>query len=141
MKRNVINVDVDGVLTNGEIWWEETPTVNREMRKFVQDAYYSCKYVIIIWSARLWRDTAKTVGWLIANEIPFHGVMMQKGPADVYIDDKCILPTKDELKRLLDEDIDVPMCGKLNREIEIEGHKIEMEAFDIISEKLKGNIK
>ena len=111
MGRDVINIDVDGVLTNGEIWWEETPTVDKEMRKFVQDAYYSCRYVIIIWSARLWLDTSKTVGWLIANDIPFHGVMMQKGATDVYIDDKCILPTRSELKRLLEENIDVPMCG------------------------------
>lgn len=67
--------------------------------------------MIIIWSARLWHDTPKTVAWLIENDIPFHGIMMQKGASDVYIDDKCILPTKDELKRLLEGNIDVPMCG------------------------------
>lgn len=111
MSRDVINVDVDGVLTNGEVFWEETPTVNKEMRKFVQDAYYSMKYVIIIWTARLWHDAPKTVGWLISNQIPFHGIMMEKGASDCYIDDKNVLVTKDELKRLLTEKLDVPACG------------------------------
>lgn len=111
MTRDVINIDVDSTLTNGEIHWKETPTVNKEMRKFVQDAYYSMKYVIIIWTARLWHDAPKTVGWLISNDIPFHGIMMQKGASDAYLDDKNVLINKDELKRLLEEDIDVPMCG------------------------------
>jgi len=111
MTRDVINIDVDGVLTNGEIWWEETPTVNKEMRRLVRDAYYSMKYVIIIWTARLWCDASKTVGWLISNDIPFHAIMMQKGASDAYIDDKNVLITKDELKRLLEEDLNVPSCG------------------------------
>lgn len=111
MSRDVINVDVDGVLTNGEIWWEETPTVNKEMRKFVQEAYYSMKYVIIIHTARLWHDAPKTIGWLVSNRIPFHGIMMEKGASDAYIDDKNVIPTKSELKRLLTEKLDVPSCG------------------------------
>jgi len=102
---------VDGVLTNGEVFWEETPTVNKEMRKFVQAAYYSMRYVIIIWTARMWGDAPKTVGWLISNRIPFHGIMMQKGASDAYLDDKNVLITKDELKRLLTEKLDVPACG------------------------------
>jgi len=110
-KSHVINIDVDGVLTNGEIHWEETPTVNKEMAKFVRQAYYSRRYIIIIWSARLWHDTAKTVGLLISNDIPFHGIMMQKGATDIYIDDKCIMGTEDELKRLLVEEPTVPSCG------------------------------
>lgn len=110
MKREVINIDVDSTLTMGEIWWEKTPTVNKEMRKFVQDAYYSMRYVIIIWTARLWCDAPETIGWLISNRIPFHGIMMQKGAADCYIDDKNILMNKDELKRILEDDIDVPIC-------------------------------
>lgn len=109
--RHVLNIDVDGILTNGEIHWEEIPTVNEEMAKFVRQAYYSCNWVIIIWSARLWHDAGKTVGWLLSNDIPFHGIMMQKGATDVYIDDRAVLPTKDELKRLLDNDIETTLCG------------------------------
>ena len=137
MSRDVINVDVDGVLTNGEIFWEETPTVNKEMRKFVQDAYYSMKYVIIIWTTRLWRDAPITVGWLISNQIPFHGIMMQKGASDAYLDDKNVMVTKDELKRLLIEKLDVPACGRSEKYIQEEGYKTEMEAFNIIDKKLK----
>ena len=108
MKRLVINIDVDGVLTNGELFWEERPTVNKEMAKFVRQAYYSCKYVIIIWSARLWHDTSKTVAWLVENDIPFHGIMMQKGATDFYIDDKCInYLDKDKLMKLLDKDVEI----------------------------------
>lgn len=35
-KRSVINIDVDGVLTNGELFWVERPTVNKEMVEFVR---------------------------------------------------------------------------------------------------------
>ena len=113
--RQVINIDIDGVLTNGELFWETRPTVNEEIAEFVRQAYYSCKYVIIIWSARLWHDASKTVAWLIENDIPFHAIMMQKGATDVYIDDKCVQPTADELKRLLGTNIDVPLCGDCNK--------------------------
>ena len=110
-KRHVISIDVDGVLTNGEIHWEKRPTVNKEIARFVRKAYYSMKYVIIIWSARLWHDTPKTVAWLIENDIPFHAIMMEKGSADVYIDDKAIIPTKEALEQLLDEEPNIPSCG------------------------------
>ena len=111
-KRSVLNIDVDGTLTNGELFWEERPTINKEMADFVREAYYSGKYVIIIWSARRWADTNITVGWLIEHDIPFHGIYMQKGATDVYIDDKSVQPTREEMKRLMTEDIEVSLCGK-----------------------------
>lgn len=114
MTRDVINIDIDGVLTNSECHWEETPTVNKETRRFVQDAYYSMKYVIIIHTARLWHDANKTIGWLVTNDIPFHGIMMEKGASDVYLDDKAINPTKEDLRRLLTEKINIPACGVRN---------------------------
>jgi len=115
MKRNVLNIDLDGTLTDGSLFWETEPKVNKEMRTFVKEAYYSSKYVIIIWTARLWHDAGKTVGWLISNDIPFHGIMMQKSASDVYIDDKMIHSSdKVELQRLLTEDMEaIPLCGKI----------------------------
>ncbi len=111
MSRDVLNIDIDGVLTNGEVFWEEVPTVDKEMRRFVKDAYYSMKYVIIMWTARLWHDAPKTIGWLIANDIPFHGIMMQKGSSDCYLDDKSMPITKADLKWLLEENLDTSSCG------------------------------
>jgi len=112
--RQVINVDVDGVLTNGELFWEKRPTPNKEMCKYVRKLYYSHKYVIIMWSARRWRDTSKTVAWLIENDVPFHGVMMEKGATDFYIDDKMLIYTPENLERLLTEDMEaIPLCGKI----------------------------
>ena len=110
---HVINIDLDGTLTNGEVFWETRPTPNKEMCKYVRKLYYSRKYIIIIWTARRWNDAQKTVGWLIENNIPFHGILMEKGATDIYIDDKCVLPTRENLERLLNEDItDAPSCGR-----------------------------
>ena len=116
MKRQVIHFDVDGVLTEGQNHWECEPTPNREMCKYVRKLYYSCKYVIIIWSARLWDDAPKTVAWLIKNSVPFHGIFLGKSATDFYIDDKMYAPTKENMERLLNEDMEeVPLCGKLER--------------------------
>ena len=165
--RHVLNFDLDGVLTNGELHWIDRPTPNVEMCRYVRKLYYSCKYVIIIWSARLWHDTPKTVAWLIENDVPFHGINMEKSATDFYIDDKMLAPTKENMERLLNEDMDdVPLCGKTEEywenlekynlseeekkqlgkerywettdlELEKEAHEIEMEAFEIIDKKLE----
>jgi hypothetical protein len=51
-------------------------------------ALYASGNIIIIWTARNWEFAPETVGWLIKNKIPFHGIVMGKGGSDVYIDDK-----------------------------------------------------
>jgi len=38
--------------------------------------------------ALLWKTVPATIAWPIKHKIPFHGVMMGKGGADVYIDNK-----------------------------------------------------
>ena|SRR3990167_2451830 len=89
--RKVYNIDLDGTLTNGELFWLTRPTVNEEMRQYIVDLYKSgC--TIIIWTARQWTTAPATVGWLIENEIPFHGLYMAKGGSDCYIDDKALRP-------------------------------------------------
>ena len=86
-KRKVYNIDVDGLLTNGELFWKTEPTPNKEAIKKVTELYKAGN-IIIIWTARLWNCASETVGWLIKNEVPFHGIMMGKGGSDYYIDDK-----------------------------------------------------
>jgi hypothetical protein len=85
--RRVIAIDLDGTLTNGEPFWLEQPTPNLKQVEKLRDLYRSGN-IVIIWTARQWECAPETVGWLIANRIPFHGLMMAKGGADVYVDDK-----------------------------------------------------
>jgi len=87
--RKVYNVDLDGTLTYNEPWWDVTPKVNPIMRDYIRDLLHN-GHIIIIWTARPWNFANETVGWLIANKIQFHGLMMGKGGADYYIDDKAI---------------------------------------------------
>ena len=94
-KKEVFSIDIDGTLTNNEKFWEEVPTVKEYIRKWVKEKYEEGN-IIIIHTARAWEHAPETVGWLIANRIPFHGIQMSKGGADYYLDDKVI--KIDELK-------------------------------------------
>lgn len=89
-KREVYNIDVDGVLTNGEKFWEEEPTPNQDMIEYVRNLYQSGN-TIIIWSARAWELAPETVSWLIKHRVPFHGIYLAKGGSDHYIDDKNLI--------------------------------------------------
>jgi len=86
-KRDIVNYDIDGTLTLGEAWWEVEPKVNESMKERLVNDYKQGK-IIIIWTARQWNAASKTAGWLISNDIPFHGLYMSKGASDMYIDDK-----------------------------------------------------
>ena len=86
-ERKVYNFDLDGTLTFNEPWWDVEPKVNEVMKKYLIDIFEK-GHVIIIWTARNWEYAPETVGWLIKNRIPYHGIMMGKGGADYYIDDK-----------------------------------------------------
>ncbi len=88
-KNRVIAVDLDGTLTNGELFWETIPTPNKAIVAQVRELYQQGN-IIIIWTARAWETAPETVGWLIMNRIPFHGLLCAKGGADLYIDDKAI---------------------------------------------------
>jgi uncharacterized HAD superfamily protein len=91
--KKVYNIDIDGTLTNGEKYWEQEPTVNKAMKEYVIDLYAKGN-VLIMWTARQWSSASITVAWLIKNEIPFHGIHMNRGGADFYIDDKAINATE-----------------------------------------------
>ena len=85
--RKVYNIDIDGILTNGELFWEEEPTPNMKNIEAVNRLYREGN-IIIIHTARQWTTAPETIGWLIKHKVPFHGIMMSKGGSDCYIDDK-----------------------------------------------------
>lgn len=85
----LINVDLDGTLTTGGPFWHGEPQPNMEMIELVRKLYQSGNH-IIIWTARAWEYANETVAWLIKHKVPFHGVYMQKGGCDLYIDDKAM---------------------------------------------------
>ena len=88
-KHLVYNVDLDGTLTNGELFWEIEPTPSFEIIKTVRKIY-AAGNIIIIWTARQWEYAPDVVAWLIKHRVPFHGLYMAKGGADFYVDDKNI---------------------------------------------------
>jgi len=88
-KRHVYAIDLDGTLTNGEPFWESDPTPNNDAIRSLRDLY-KLGNIVIIWTARQWEFAPETVGWLIKNRVPFHGIYMAKGGSDFYIDDKNI---------------------------------------------------
>lgn len=86
-KRMCINVDIDGTLTNGELFWETEPTPNLGVIERITELFKQGN-IIIIHTARMWKFAPETVAWLTKYQIPYHGLYMQKGGSDWYIDDK-----------------------------------------------------
>jgi len=85
-----IAVDVDGVLTKGDKkYWEEMCDPNQEVIDKINDLYKQ-GHIIIIWTGRPWKSAPKLIGFLERYGVRYHGVMMGKGSADYYIDDKAI---------------------------------------------------
>lgn len=88
----LIAIDLDGTLCEGEFWSDTDPAPIEWMRDLVWK-WYKAGAHIIIYTARQPRHYSVTHAWLVKNEIPFHGIVMQHKPgADVYIDDKVIDP-------------------------------------------------
>lgn len=89
---DLIMVDIDGTLTKGENkHWEQEPVPDKEMIETVNNLYKKGNH-IIIWTARSWDSVRKTVAWLEKHGVWYHGIRMNKGGADLYIDDKTITP-------------------------------------------------
>lgn len=83
-------VDVDGTLTKGEKkHWEEEPDPDEEMVNIVNQLYKD-RHHIIIWTARRWKDAEKTARWLQKHNVLYHGLRMDKGSGEKYIDDRTI---------------------------------------------------
>jgi len=86
----LIAIDMDGVICKGEFWGDGDPEPVKEMIEQIWKWYKGGAH-IIIYTARQPRHYAITQAWLVKNEVPFHGIVMQiKIGADVYIDDKAL---------------------------------------------------
>lgn len=105
--RYVICVDVDNTLTTSSTHFEKEPLPNEMVIDYIRKLYFSGKYTIIIWTARLWNSAPELIGWLEKYSVPYHGVAMNKSGADIYIDDKAQLPTEENLKNLLENNIEL----------------------------------
>lgn len=89
---DLVRVDVDGTLTKGETpYWEGEPEPDEDMIEEVNEMYRNGHH-IIIWTARPWSNAKDLVAWLKKHDVWYHGVDMEKGGADVYIDDKMVSP-------------------------------------------------
>jgi uncharacterized HAD superfamily protein len=91
----VIAVDVDGTLTK-EICWTEDDCLKATPRQTVIDRVneLSATSFIIIHTARRNKLYNATIKWLDAHGVCYHAIRMEKMPADIYVDDKSILPEK-----------------------------------------------
>lgn len=88
----VICIDLDGTLCEGEFWGGEEPAPLHVMIEKVTQWYQQGAH-IIIYTARQPKYFTLTQAWLVKWGVPFHGIAMQMKPgADVYIDDKSLHP-------------------------------------------------
>jgi hypothetical protein len=90
-----IAVDFDKTLTKGEEEYitEQAEEPNEEMVEWVNYQYRQ-GHTIIVWTARPWEAAQETVARLTEWGVDWHGLRMEKGHADVYVDDKGSTPTE-----------------------------------------------
>ncbi|EMA40191.1 hypothetical protein [Halococcus hamelinensis] len=113
-----IAVDFDKTLTAGEEGYitEEAEDPNEEMVEWVNYQYRKGN-TIIIWTARPWEAAQETVARLTEWGIDWHGIRMEKGHADVYVDDKGTTPSDELLDSGFDGDGEVgPGEGKVDKD-------------------------
>ena len=87
-KNQLVAVDLDRTLCEGEFWGEGEP---KPIQKNIDKVWglYRAGAHIVIYTARLPRYYTLTFSWLIKFGVPFHGIaMMMKPGADWYFDDK-----------------------------------------------------
>jgi hypothetical protein len=100
-----IAVDFDKTLTKGEEEYisERAEKPNEEMVEWVNYQYRQ-GHTIIVWTARPWEAAQETVARLTEWGVDWHGLRMEKGHADVYVDDKGTTPTEELLEHGFDGD-------------------------------------
>lgn len=87
-----IGVDVDGTLTlDKNRYWvgHEECSPNNTVIEEVNELYNS-NHTIIIHTARPWKNASSLVAWLNKHGVKYHGIRMDKGSCDLYIDDKSV---------------------------------------------------
>lgn len=103
-----IAVDFDATLTQGEEddRTTEAPDPDEEMVHWVNEQY-DAGHTIIVWTARPWDAANQTVARLTEWGVKWHGIRMEKGYADVYVDDKGTTPREQLLDGGYDGDGEV----------------------------------
>ena len=103
-----IAVDFDNTLTSGERGYvdEDPEDPDEEMVQWVNEQYREGN-TIIVWTARPWETAPETVARLTEWGVDWHGLRMEKGNADVYVDDKSAIPEEELLEDGYDGDGEV----------------------------------
>ncbi|WP_330633756.1 hypothetical protein [Halocatena halophila] len=89
-----IAVDFDKTLSaaDGGTYFTDRPTLpNKDMIEWVNRQYRS-GHTIIIWTARPWSEAGQTAAKLTEWGVRWHGMICEKGSADIYVDDKATTP-------------------------------------------------
>ncbi|MFC4548738.1 MULTISPECIES: hypothetical protein [Halorussus] len=120
-----IAVDFDKTLTEGEKSYvnEEPENPDEEMVQWVNEKYAE-DHTVIIWTARPWEAAQDTVARLTEWGVDWHGIRMEKGNADMYVDDKGTTPSSELEQDGYDGD------GELD-ESETEGDGTDPEHGDV----------
>lgn len=84
--RLVYAIDFDGTLTSPSVDYAN-PEPQYSIIDKVRKLYYT-GHIILIWSARTWREANILAAFLERYDVPYHGLRLNKGGADIYIDDK-----------------------------------------------------
>ena len=113
-----IAVDFDDTLTAGEEGYVtgEPEAPDEEMVEWVNYQYRQ-GHTIIVWTARPWEAAQETVARLTEWGVDWHGLRMEKGHADVYVDDKGTTPSDELLESGFDGDGEVDSGeGKIDKD-------------------------
>jgi len=88
---SLIAVDLDGTLCEGEFWGEGEPLPKKDIIAKVKEMYFKGHH-IHIHTARKEIYRPHTTAWLMKHRVWYHSLVMEKMPADLYIDDKTVRP-------------------------------------------------
>lgn len=100
----VINVDIDGVLTNSDCYTEEevlNAIPNENVISLIRKLHM--KNYIVVYTARRDELIPATLRWLRMHNIPFQSFSNNKACADIYIDDRAIRP--EEIGKILEANL------------------------------------
>jgi len=90
---SLIAVDLDGTLCQGEFWGEGEPKPNKKVIEKVKKMYFAGHH-IFIHTARKEVYRPVTEAWLKKHQVWYHGLIMERMPADLYVDDKSVRPNE-----------------------------------------------
>lgn len=87
----IVAIDFDGILAR-PIWPEQG--LGRPIPRGIELArhFHEEDVVVIVYTARPWRDHPVIHRWLREHEVPFDQIVCEKPQAALYIDDRAFRP-------------------------------------------------